>query len=130
MVLCCVSIHWEWAFLLLAYPEQASGSTPIGSILKVIPNPFILALLLIFVGASALVSFFVRDKRISWFMLIPQQAMLMASASGAIIAIYLSRYSDGVIRPRPFITGDQVMINVMFWHTIALITFILKRNGA
>ena len=42
--------------------------------------------------------------------LIPQQSLLLVSAAGAITAMVLSQFADGVVRPRAFIAADQMHI--------------------
>jgi hypothetical protein len=59
-------------------------------------------------------------------MLLPQQTLLMISACGAILAIYFSRYADGVVRPRPFIAADQIhVILAALGHTTAVVAYVL-----
>ena len=52
---------------------------------------------------------------------LPQQAVLIFSMSGGLIAVIGSQYADGVLRPRGFIFVDQFpMILGTIFHTVNL----------
>jgi len=53
----------------------------------------------------------------------------MMSAAGAIEAIFISQYADGVLRPWAFIAADQVYsIIAALGHTLAMALFVLRRD--
>lgn len=68
----------------------------------------------------ALIGLFVRPI---WFILLltPQQLLLTMSATGAIEAIWISQFADGVVRSRAFLAADQsYSIIVAIGHTAAI----------
>ncbi len=66
----------------------------------------------------------------SWVvvLLLPQQILLMMGVSGAIEAIWLSQFADGVLRPRAFIAADQInSVLAAIGHTVAIISHALNK---
>jgi hypothetical protein len=65
------------------------------------------------------------DKSWSGILLIPQQVILLLSASGALSAMFLGHFADGVERSRAFILADQChIVLAAIFHTLALILFV------
>jgi hypothetical protein len=57
-----------------------------------------------------------------WGLLVPQQFVLIISASGALHAAFVGHYADGVPRPWQFILGDQLpVILAALLYTYALL---------
>jgi hypothetical protein len=124
MVMCCISLHLTWALLLFVDGPSAAGATAMASLHYVIPDYMLLAGVFALVAYSAGVALFCRWPWICW-LLLPQQIALMLSASGAIAAMYLGQYADGVPRPHAFVTADQVLVVLAtFWHTVAIISHV------
>ena len=58
-------------------------------------------------------------------LLLPQQAVMVLSATGAVLAIRDASFADGVVRPRAFIAADQsATILTCVFHTFALLGII------
>lgn len=121
MVLCAVAIHLSWAYALALDPS-ALGATAIHAIYRFVPSRDGVAIVCCLVAMLALIGIFSRSSKTVIWLLIPQQIVLTFSAAGAIEAIYLGQYADGVLRPIGFIFGDQVSsIWMAFWHTMAIV---------
>ena len=62
-------------------------------------------------------------------LVLPQQAFLVYSAAGAIGAVVASSFADGVVRPRGFISADQIPISffVAVLHSCALLEPLARR---
>ncbi len=127
MVLFAVTLHFFWAFAILTDP-LALGATGISSLYRWIhPGALLVAVLC---GASTL-TLTGLTLRYPWsfVMLIPQQLLLMMSAAGAIEAVFLSQYADGVLRHWTFIAADQAYsVIAAMGHTLAMAFFILRRE--
>lgn len=100
------AIHLTWAGIILTY-GSIPQSTTLAPVALLFPFPWG-AWLLLSAAALAISSFWVRRLLVSAALVIPQQFILIISAFGAINAIVLSQFADGVIRPRQFIAVDQV----------------------
>ena len=119
MVLFSVALHLVWAMLIIA-DTSAMDATAIASVHRWIDYPWII-LALISVASLAIIGLAAGSP---WFvlLLIPQQILLTMSAVGAIEAIWISQFADGVIRSRAFITADQVYsILTAIGHTAAIV---------
>jgi len=63
--------------------------------------------------------------------LLPQQAILTASAYAAAAAVITAQYGDGVLRPRPFILADQAPAILTFaLHTAAVVEMHARQTTA
>jgi hypothetical protein len=115
-----------WAATFLLYPDGMLATAP-GLISHLIPNHILLSLWLIFVASLSLLGVLIAPLTIcAWLLFIPQQLTLFLSASSAIIAIYLSQYGDGVLRPHSFILTDQLpIILAAICHSVAIISDLL-----
>jgi len=127
MVLFAVTLHFFWAFIIL-YDPQSLGATGIASLYRIIHPSSLLVLTLVCSSTLTLIGLLLRYP-LSFILLIPQQILLMMSAAGAIEAIFISQYADGVLRPWAFIAADQVYsIIAALGHTLAMALFVLRRD--
>lgn len=129
MVLYAIAMHLTWA-VLVANDPSAMNATAVNALYKYIPNAVLLSWVLLGVAGSAMVGLFTR---VPWIvlLLIPQQLVLMASAAGAIEAIWLAHFADLVERSRAFIAADQCYsILAAIGHTIAIVAHARQVGGA
>lgn len=120
MVLYAISLHLVWA-TTCAFDPDSVNATAIFALYKHVQSPLLLSWVLYIVAGCAITGLFTR---VPWIvlLLVPQQIALMWSASGAVEAIWLAHFADGVIRSRGFLTNDQCYsILAAFWHTVAII---------
>lgn len=125
-----VALHFTWAATLFATPS-ARKTTGIWALSQLFPNRFGLALLLVVVASCATASLFLRLSLAKILLLAPQQIFLGISAAGAIRAMVLSHFADGVTRPAGFLVADQVpVVLALLIHsaTIAYLAFV-KASG-
>jgi hypothetical protein len=124
-----VLLHTLWACLLLA-SLKPYGATAL-HVYSPLPRLVTAAALLI---ASALAAWAITRRQPSWqtlAALLPQQAILTASAYAAAAAVVAAHYADGVIRPRPFILADQAPAILIFaLHTAAVVEMHARRTTA
>ena len=129
MIWYAVLLHTLWAFLLLA-SRKPYGATPL-HVYSPLPRVLMAGVLL---AASALAAWAITRHQPSWqtlAALLPQQAILTASAYAAVAAVVAAHYADGVIRPRPFILADQAPAILAFaLHTAAVVDMHSRRTTA
>lgn len=120
MILYCMALHLWWAFMLML-DESAAMATVTDALVRVFDDRYLTVLVLIFASTCSMVGMWLRRPWIG-ILLIPQQVLMMLAAAGAVTAVFLSHFADGVIRPRAFIAADQLHILFSaFGHTCALI---------
>lgn len=115
-------LHLAWAAILLAFPPVRT--TAIDWILKMFGGYSTVAGLALAASAGlALSGLRLRDHPAgSFFMVLPQQFLVIVSAVGAISAMLAGHFADGVVRPSEFIIADQapaVLLAVL--HAAALV---------
>ena len=124
-----VLLHTLWACLLLA-SQEPYGATPL-HVYNPLPRPLMAGVLL---TASVLAAWAITRRQPSWqtlAALLPQQAILTASAYAAAAAVVAAHYGDGVIRPRSFILADQAPVILIFaLHTAAVVEMHARRTTA
>ncbi len=119
MVLFAVALHLFWSAALMI-DRAALNATAINALARFVQPPALIALLI----AVALMAMVGMLFRLPWWLLVPQQIVLMMSAAGAIEAMWLSQFADGVLRPAAFIAADQIYsVLAALGHTVALVTY-------
>lgn len=108
VVLYCVALHYVWALVTWLDPV-ALNATPLATIYQVFRTDTLVVIALIVAATLALLSSMCNFPLNVWCLL-PQQALLLMSASGAIAAMIAGQFADGVLRPHAFITADQMHI--------------------
>jgi hypothetical protein len=122
-----ICLHCLWAVLLLS-DHAATGATPV-HVYHAVPRWLLVAILL---AASGFAGYGVtrrRPTRPALVALLPQQALLVISAAGAVTAVVAAHYGDGVTRARSFILADQApVILAMLLHTAAMLAILVRAN--
>lgn len=126
-VMICVAIvlHLVWAATIFL-DDAATGSTAISALHRFIVDTGRLSAT---IAVAAVLATFGLWTRRPWVvvLLIPQQILLCMSAAGAIEAMWLSQFADGVFRPRAFIIADQIYCPlVALGHTAAIILHAMR----
>ena len=115
------AIHMTWSVLLLISAD-AAFCTPIHSLALIVTNRVGLSAVLALASACAAFALLRRPSRMTATLLLLQQALLVATAIGAIQAIAAQQYADGVPRPWAFIAADQIQsVLIMIAHTLAVL---------
>lgn len=128
-----VATHFLWGTLILLYGESVTWITAIHHTLTICPHIPTLGVLYILIATGATLSILGKlpgGPFIDLLGILPQQLVLVYSAIGALEAMVLSTFADGVIRPREFIVADQApAIFLAAFHTAAIVeAFIRKGN--
>jgi hypothetical protein len=126
MIIYAVALHLVWGVLGLVDPA-AYDSTAFSALFRLFgyaTSPICFA-----VAASALVGIGTHGRLKGLAFMLPQQTILLISAFGAVHAMMLSQFADGVIRPRAFIIADQVpAVITAIGHTVSMVRFAIGRN--
>lgn len=126
----CVVLHFWWAALILFGDGTAVHATALFAVYRFVGwgSQTLTGLALVFVAALALWGMLTRRP---WIVvsLLPQQVVLMISLIGAVQAIWLQQFADGVERPFAFIAADQIdTILLALGHTAAVISHWYRLN--
>jgi hypothetical protein len=119
MVMFAVALHLFWASIVLI-DSSALGATGVASVYLYIQPPAALAIVMATAALLAILALSLSRPRVV-ILLVPQQILLMMSAAGAVEAIWLGQYADGIMRPRAFIAADQMYsVLAALGHTAAI----------
>lgn len=120
MVLFAIVLHLVWAWLLVFDPSPLNVNA-IDALYRYIHPAPVLIVVIMSAALMALAGIFTTKPWIL-LLLIPQQALLMMSAAGAIESMWLGQFADGVLRPHSFIVADQIYsVLAAVGHTTAII---------
>lgn len=125
MIVYAIIIHYTWAIGVVLDPT-ALNVTAVHGLHKIFSSAGLLSLVLIVAATLALITLFYRSAHSSAVlfvtMLLPQQFLLMVSATGAIEAIWTGQFADGVQRTAWFLFSDQCYsIYAVLGHTAAIV---------
>lgn len=114
-----LALHLIWAVLLLGWPDNIDV-TALDTHRELISNDWVLAAA--FITASSLVivgTFYPPHTPLPLAVyILPQQYLVCVSAAGALHAMWIGRFADGVERGTPFLIADQVWtVLVALLHT-------------
>lgn len=122
IVCCAVAVHLFWAWMIIRN-EAALNATALNILFRYVHSPLLLVFLLGLSSALAVIAMILQGVY-SPLLLIPQQLVLMASASATIDAVWLGQFADGVLRPPEFIASDQVWpFIIAIGHSWAVIMY-------
>ena len=99
-------LHILWGIIIIA-SSGVPAATPLHMLNLLVPGHVMLASLLFTVASLALLGIH-RPKR--WWLLVPQQTILVCSAIAGLFAAVSGAYADGITRPHLFIFADQLPI--------------------
>ena len=127
-VVAAIVVHLTWGVLLI-YSEQPLNCTPMADS-PFRENRFIASAVYLGAAATALLPFVLKGWDYKFRGLaccLPQQALMMLSATTAIKCVVRGAYADGVPRPWEFIAADQAWTIVgMLLHTVALLDWFVS----
>lgn len=125
MVLFAILLHLWWTGLILIDPA-ALNATGVSSLRFHGASPGVVAAMTFFAAIFASIGIFTRQPWVV-LLLLPQQVLLMMSMAGAIEAMWLGQYADGVVRPHAMIMADQgYSLFAAICHTMAIIAHALR----
>ncbi len=125
IILYAVALHLSWVACIFIDQSSYSG-TALSAIYNWFGNatPYVC----FSVAIAALAGIERRRRLFGLSLMLPQQALLMLSAMGAVEAIASGHFADGIERSRAFIAGDQLpAILAAIGHSIAILKVAIKR---
>jgi hypothetical protein len=131
MILFAVSLHLIWGVLLWR-SDAPLGVTAIEALHRYTSllglGHYGLSVLVTTVAVLALIGTIVHPRH--FYLLMPQQIVLMMSAAGAVQAMWLGQFADEVLRPSAFIAADQMYtVLAALGHTVAICLYTLTWNS-
>jgi hypothetical protein len=126
VVMMAVAQHLCLAVALMT-DTAALNATGLHAIYLLIRPPGVTAAVLIAASCCSVVGVWCE---VPWIvlLLIPQQILLLLSATGAFEAMWLGQFADGVVRPNAFIVADQIGgVLLAVGHTVAIIAHARRR---
>jgi hypothetical protein len=122
-----IAMHLVWS-VGLVLDGRAINATGLHTMLSITHDPGYAALLFGVVALMALCSMFVRRSWLTVALLLPQQAALWVSVVGAINAMAIGQFADGISRGHWFLVVDQIpVVLITLGHTAALLLIAEKR---
>lgn len=118
-----IALHLIWALALLTDPQAGSATAVSGTVSFWIGSAVLAAFSYIVASALSVVSL-VRDQHDmkNLLLVLPQQALLMMSATSAYQAMLAGHFADGVARPFWFLVADQSpAVIVATLHTCSIL---------
>lgn len=124
----CV-MHLIWMTGLLAEPGSINA-TGLYTVLIIARDTTVAAFIFAGVAALAIVGLAIGKRGAGVFLILPQQIVLWFSVIGALHAMYLGQFADGIQRPHWFLIVDQIpVVLIAIGHTAALL-FIAENRYA
>ncbi len=132
VVAVAISLHVFWAVGLLADP-RSHFATAVHAIMLITDSTSVAATVLLGVAFLAGVGIawhrntrYLSSRLIKTLFFLPQQCVLIMSATGASSAILSSSFADGIIRPMWFIAVDQVPVILIMVGNFLAITYFAR----
>ncbi len=132
IVAVAVTLHVIWAVGLIADP-RSHYATAVHAIMLISDDTNVAAAILLCVAWLATLGIFwhtgvggVSSRVIKTLLFLPQQCVLIMSATGASGAILSSSFADGIVRPMWFIVVDQVPIILIMLGNFLAITYFAR----
>lgn len=124
-----IALHLVWTVGLYMEPS-AINATGLHTMLTIAHSPRTAAIIFGMVAFLACMGLFVRRRWLSVCLLLPQQAALWVSVVGAVSAMMLGEFADGIQRAHWFLIVDQVpIVLIALGHTMALLTLAESDRG-
>lgn len=124
VVMLAIAIHLLWGILLLSGEKSVTGVTAIHTTQTLLGSPSTVGWAYLLASFCSLAGIILEGRIRLMFelsLMLPQQFLLMLSAFGALYAMRLSAFADGVVRPRSFLIADQgPAVLIAVFHTLAL----------
>jgi hypothetical protein len=127
-IACIMHLIWTVGLLIDADAIQATG---LYTVLIVAQDAFGAALIFGGVAILACIGLHIGwNRTLGVFLILPQQVVLWFSVVGALHAMYLGQFADGVQRAHWFLIVDQIpVVLIAVGHTAALLFIAENRHG-
>ena len=120
IILYAIVVHLITGVVLIADPDAGASTGP-SSVVQLFFDSSLLAGIAMLVAAGLAIGAHLYRPWRSWAYW-PQQLLLVVAAIGALVAVVMGTYADGVARPTLFIATDQLPVMLMpIFHAFAII---------
>ena len=107
-----IGLHLVWAAGLWFEPST-SGVTGLATIVRMAGGTAAAELVLLVASIMAAIGLLLLHGSARVWSVIPQQILLVLSASGAVHAMINASFADGTLRPRWFLVVDQMPLTLI-----------------
>jgi hypothetical protein len=115
-----IAVHLITGVVLILDPDAGASTGPSSVVQLFFDSSPLAGVAMVFAAALAIAAHLHRPLR-SWAYW-PQQLLLVVAAVGALVAVVMGNYADGVMRPTLFIATDQLLVMLLpIFHALAII---------
>jgi hypothetical protein len=120
VVMYAITVHLITGVVLIADPDAAASTGPASVVQLLFDSPLLAGSAMVVAAVLAVGAHLFRPIR-SWAFW-PQQLLLIVAAIGALVAVVMGNYADGVVRPALFIATDQLLVMLLpIFHALAIV---------
>ena len=120
IILYAIVVHVITGIVLILNPDAGASTGPSSVVQLFFDSSLLAGVAMLIAAALATGAHLYRPWR-SWAYW-PQQLLLVVAAIGALVAVVMGNYADGVVRPTLFIATDQLPVMLMpIFHAVAII---------
>jgi hypothetical protein len=120
VVMFAIAAHLITGVVLIVDPDAAASTGPASVVQLLFDSPLLAGLAMLVAAVLAVAAHLYRSIR-SWAFW-PQQLLLIVAAVGALVAVVMGNYADGVSRPTLFIATDQLLVMLLpIFHALAIV---------
>jgi hypothetical protein len=120
VVIYAIAVHLITGVILIVNPDAGASTGPSSVVQLLFDSPLLAGVAMLIAAALAAAAHIYRPLG-SWAFL-PQQLLLIVAAVGALVAVVMGNYADGVVRPTLFILTDQLLVMLLpIFHAVAII---------
>jgi hypothetical protein len=120
IILYAIVVHVITGIVLILNPDAGASTGP-SSVVQLLFDSSLLAGVAMLIAAALAAGACLHRPWRSWAYW-PQQLLLVVAAVGALVAVVMGNYADGVVRPTLFIATDQLPVMLLpIFHAVAIV---------
>jgi len=120
IIMYAIAVHMITGVVLILDPDAGASTGP-SSVVDLFYGSHLVAGLAMLIAAALAIAAHLHRPLRSWAYW-PQQLLLIVAAVGALVAVVMGNYADGVVRPTLFIATDQLMVMLLpIFHAVAIV---------
>lgn len=136
IILVAIGLHLVWA-VGLAIDPAAHNATALHALLLITSNAIVASAILTTIACLASLGcawhwggvYSIPSRIWRALLILPQQCILIMSSIGALNAMLIATFADGVVRPRWFIIVDQVPVILITVGHVTALAHIARTRG-
>jgi hypothetical protein len=120
IIMYAIAVHLITGVVLIIDPDAGASTGP-SSVVQLLFDSNLVAGIAMLVAAALAIAAHIHRPFRSWAYW-PQQLLLVVAAIGALVAVVMGNYADGVSRPTLFIATDQLLVMLLpIFHALAIV---------